>query len=218
MYSSWWDLRAYSSVGAIISSLWHTSLFSLPFPIKENKLHLQLGQSLGVWSRSIACWLCSQGKMLPLFLLLPQGKAALGTAQLLLFKQLLPKWVNCEIWHWISQFAQSIWSWTYPWFQTQPSRCSGILQCSAWAGFLAAFATGGSPWVHTIEHHPTALWGTVRSATCSIWFSHHNHDDFSLLSGRHEFRLRLIYFPAILTLNLTQMRAETDTMSKLVYL
>lgn len=89
--SSWWDLRTYSSVGAVTSSLWHSSLFPLPFSRKE-KLHLQLRQSLGMWSRSIACWLCSQGKLLPLLLLLSKGKAAPRTAQLLLFKQLLPKW------------------------------------------------------------------------------------------------------------------------------
>lgn len=78
------------------------------------------------------------------------------------------------------------------------------------------------PWVvlpcKTIKHLPAELWATVRSATCSVWFSHHNHDDFSLLSDGHKFRLWLIYFPAILTLNLTQLRGETDTMSELICL
>lgn len=66
---------------------------------EKNKVHFQLRWSFGVWSRSIACWLCSQGKLLPLLLLLPKGKAAPGNAQLLLFKKMLPKWANYEIWH-----------------------------------------------------------------------------------------------------------------------
>lgn len=52
--SSRWDLRTYSSLGAVTSSLWHSSLS----PLKK-KVDLQLRQRLGVWSRSIA--LCSQG-------------------------------------------------------------------------------------------------------------------------------------------------------------
>lgn len=33
--SSWWDLRTYSSVGAVTSSLWHSFLFPLPFSRKK---------------------------------------------------------------------------------------------------------------------------------------------------------------------------------------
>jgi len=71
--------------------------FSCLSPEKNHAFALR--QSLGRWSGPVACWLCSQGKLLPLPLPLPKDKAALGTAQLLpLSGWLLLVCDNCETW------------------------------------------------------------------------------------------------------------------------
>lgn len=92
MCSSWWDL--------LLCWCHHCQLLaflpiSLAFLQEKKKCIYSEGR----------VWVCGAG-LLPAgcvargsCCLFSKGKAAPGTAQLLLFRQLLPRWVNCETWH-----------------------------------------------------------------------------------------------------------------------
>lgn len=182
--------------------------FSCLSPEKKKTQAFTLRKSLGKWSGSVVLWLCSWKKLLPLFSCSPRER------------QPLPQ--HSSFSRITSARLGKLWN-----MSLNTSVCPVHLELGLPATSVMArqllrhltllclgrfFGCSYPGWVplsvrhRVLQHLPAVLWAAVRLATCSIWFSHHNHYNIWCLRGGQKFRFLLICFPVIITLNLTQLR------------